>query len=109
MIHGKDEVLDSGFTRQQTEYALKKARFGHDISNMRNDPTGKKHYGWIIYKLERELGIRAIPLKEVRLLGLEFYSKNAVLFGHEVEGDKVLKVMMESGYMPDKPIRTKTM
>jgi hypothetical protein len=41
------------------------------------------------------------------LLGLEFYSKNAELFGDEVEGEEVLKVMIEKGYMPDKPIKTK--
>jgi hypothetical protein len=51
--------------------------------------------------------IRATPLREMMLLGLEFYSKNAELFGDEVEGEEVLKAMIEKGYMPDKPIKTK--
>jgi hypothetical protein len=52
--------------------------------------------------------MRAIPLREARMLALEYYSKNPELFKQDgVEGDKVLKVMMERGYMHDKPIRTK--
>ena len=95
-----------GFTRQQIEYALKKAQMGYDISNKENNQAGKKHYAWLIYKLQRELGIRAIPLWEVSMLGLDFYSKNVELSGDEVGGEKVFNTMIERGYVPDMPVKT---
>ena len=106
MAEDRNGIFNYGFTRQQTEYALKKAQMGYDISNKENNQAGKKHYAWLIYKLQRELGIRAIPLWEVRLLGLEFYSKNVEFFGDEVKGEKVLNTMIERGYMSDKPTKT---
>jgi hypothetical protein len=107
MIQDKSNLLDSGFTRQQTEYALKKARIGYDLSNKENNVEGKKYYAWIIYKLERELGIRVVPWGELAALALDFFGKNPKLFKNEVRGEEVLNVMIEKGYMPDKPIKTK--
>jgi hypothetical protein len=104
-LKDKNKVLDSGFTRDQTYYALKKARIGYDVSNRENNIEGKKYYAWLIYKRERELGMRAIPLRELKMLALDFYSKNVELFGDEIRGEKVLKVMMERVYMPDKPVK----
>jgi hypothetical protein len=110
MVKDKNNILDSGFTRQQTEIALKKAQIGYDLSNKENNVEGKKHYAWIIYKLQRELRIRATPFREVKMLALQFFTKNPELFKQdEIKGEKVLKVMMESGYMPDKPIKMKKM
>ena len=108
MAEDKKDIRDSGFTKHQTEYALKKAKMGYHLSYKENNVEGKKYYAWIIYKLQRELGILAIPLRELKMLALEFYRKNRELFNNEViEGEKVLKVMMERGYMPDRPIKTK--
>ena len=33
MLHDKNKILGSGFTRDQTHSALKKARTGYDLSN----------------------------------------------------------------------------
>jgi hypothetical protein len=49
-------------------------------------------------------------LPEVRMLVIQFLLKNPELFKQDGSGTKhseVLKFMMETGYMPDKPIRTK--
>jgi hypothetical protein len=78
------------------------------LSNKENNLQGKKYYAWIIYKLQRELGIRAIPLGEVKMLALQFYANNAQPFKSEVKGEEILKTMMERAYMPDKPIKTKS-
>jgi hypothetical protein len=107
MAEDKKDIRDSGFTKHQTEYALKKAKMGYHLSYKENNPQGKKYYAWMLYKLHRELGLRATPFKEVKLLALEFYRKNVELLGDEIRGEKVLKVMMERDYMPDKPIKTK--
>ena len=50
-----------------------------------------------------------IPLPEVKMLVTQFLLKNPGLFKQDggIKDAEVLKVMMESGYMPDKPIRTK--
>jgi hypothetical protein len=40
----------------------------------------KKHYACIMHKLERELGMRATPLGEVKMLALEYYRKHPELF-----------------------------
>ena len=61
MAQERNDILDSGFTRHQTEIALKKARIAYDISKKKNNLEGKKYYAWIIYKLERELGMRVPP------------------------------------------------
>jgi hypothetical protein len=108
MAEDKKDVFDSGFTRQQGYYALKKAKFGYHLSYKENNPQGKKYYAWILYKLHRELGIPLVPLPELRMLVIDFLLKNRGLFkeGGGVKNE-VLKVMIESGYMPDKPIRTK--
>jgi hypothetical protein len=42
MVHeenpkNKNNILDSGFTRYQTEYALKKGRIGYNLSNKENN------------------------------------------------------------------------
>jgi hypothetical protein len=59
--------------------------------------------------LHRELGIPLVPLPELRMLVIDFLLKNREQSEQNSGGIKrdVLKVMMESGYMPDKPIRTK--
>jgi hypothetical protein len=67
----------------------------------------------MIYKLHRELGIPLVPLPEEKMLVLEFLLKNPGLFKQQgsdgIKYAEVLKFMMESGYMPDKPIKTKKM
>jgi hypothetical protein len=109
MAEDKKDVFDSGFTRQQGYYALKKAKFGYHLSYKENNPQGKKYYAWIIYKLHRELEIPLIPLPELRMLFIQFLLKNPRLFKQDggIKHAEVLKVMMESGYMPDKPIKMK--
>jgi hypothetical protein len=61
--------------------------------------------------LHRELGIPLVPLPELRMLVIQFLLKNPGLFKQQdddgIKNAEVLKIMMESGYMPDKPIRTK--
>jgi hypothetical protein len=103
------DVFDSGFTRQQGYYALKKAKMGYHLSYKENNPQGKKYYAWILYKLYRELRIPLVPLPEVSMLVTQSLLKNPGLFKQDggIKDAEVLKVMMESGYMPDKPIRTK--
>jgi hypothetical protein len=97
-LKDKNNILDSGFTRNQTYYALKKAQIGYHLSNKENNLEGKEYYAWMIHKLERELGMHAIPFREVKMLALEFYGKNPELFKQdEVECEKVLKVMMKRG------------
>jgi hypothetical protein len=111
MADEKKDVLDSGFTRQQSYCALKKAKTGYRLSYMENNPQAKKYYAWILYKLHRELGIPLVPLPEVRMVVTQFLLKNPGLFKQQgsdaINGTQVLKYMMESGYMPDKPIRTR--
>jgi hypothetical protein len=111
MAEDNKDVVDSGFTRQQGYYALKKAKMGYHISYKENNPQGKKYYAWILYKLHRELGIPLVPLPEEKMLVLEFLLKNRGLFKQQgslgIKHAEVLKFMMESGYMPDKPIRIK--
>jgi len=98
MAQDQNDILDSELTRHQTEIALKKAWNGYELSNKENNLQGKKYYAWKIYKLQRELGVLATPFKELKMLALEFYRKNRELFNNEViEGEKVLKVMMETG------------
>ena len=41
MLPDKNKILDSGFTKEQTYYALKKAQIGYHM------------HAWIICKLER--------------------------------------------------------
>jgi hypothetical protein len=55
------------FSREQTYYALKKSRMGYDLSNKKNRPEGKNYYALLIYKLERELGIRTTSFIEVKM------------------------------------------
>jgi hypothetical protein len=109
MAEDKKDVFDSGFTRQQGYYALKKAKMGYHLSYKENNPQGKKYYAWILYKLYRELRIPLVPLPEVSMLVTQSLLKNPGLFKQDggIKDAEVLKVMMESGYMPDKPIRTK--
>ena len=66
MAEDKKDVFDSGFTREQGYYALKKAKMGYRLSYKENNPQGKKYYAWILYKLHRELGIPLVPLPELR-------------------------------------------
>jgi hypothetical protein len=60
--------------------------------------------------LHRELGIPLVPLPEEKMLVLELL-KNRGLFKQQdssgIKHAEVLKFMMETGYMPDKPIKTK--
>jgi hypothetical protein len=109
MAEDEKEVFDSGFTRQQGYCALKKAKMGYHLSYKENNPQGKKYYAWIIYKLHRELGIPLVPLPEVRMLVIDFLLKNRGQSEQQgsdgINGTEVLKCMMESGYMPDKPVR----
>jgi hypothetical protein len=110
MVEDNKDVLDSGFTRQQSYYALKKAKMGYHLSYKENNPQGKKYYAWILYKLHRELGIPLVPLPELRMLVIDFLLKNhgqSEQQGNSGIKREVLKVMIESGYMPDKPIKTK--
>jgi hypothetical protein len=83
---------------------------GYRLSYEENNPKGKKHCAWILYKLHRELGIHLLPLPELRMLVIALL-KNRGLFKQQGSGGikhaEVLKFMMESGYMPDKPSRTK--
>ena len=65
----------------------------------------------MLYKLHRELGIPLVPLPEEKMLVIQFLLKNPGLFKQQSSGGikhaEVLKYMMESGNMPDKPIKTK--
>jgi hypothetical protein len=106
MAEVRKDVFDSGFTRQQGYCALKKAKFGYHLAYKENNPQAKKYYAWILYKLHRELGIPLVPLPELRMLVIDFLLKNREQNRGGIKGE-VLKVMMESGYMPDKPTRTK--
>jgi hypothetical protein len=109
MTEDKEDVFDSGFTRRQGYYALKKAKMGYNLAYKENNPQGKKYYAWILYKLYRELGIPLLPLPELKMLVIDFLVKNpGLLKQQDSDGIKhggVLKVMIESGYMPDKPVR----
>jgi hypothetical protein len=111
MAEDKKDVFDSGFTRQQGYCALKKAKMGYHLSYKENNPQGKKYYAWILYKLHRELEIPLVPLPELRMVIIQFLLKNPGLFKQQgsdgIKHAEVLKFMMESGYMPDKPIKTK--
>src|SRR6187200_3046440 len=102
MAEDKKDVFDSGFTRQQGYYALKKAKMGYHLAYKENNPQGKKYYAWILYKLYRELGIPLLPLPELKMLVIDFLVKNPGLFKQQHSGGikhgGVLKVMMESGY-----------
>jgi hypothetical protein len=40
-LKDKNNILDSGFTRNQTYYALKKAQIGYHLSNKENNLEGK--------------------------------------------------------------------
>ena len=99
------------FTRQHGYYALKKAKMGYHLSYKENNPEGKTYYAWVFYKLHRELGIPLLPLPEVKTLVTQFLLKNRRLFKQQgsdaIKHAEVLKSMMESGYTPDKPIKTK--
>jgi hypothetical protein len=106
MVEHKNNILDSGFTRQQTEYALKKAWIGYDLSNKKNDIEGKKYYAWIIYKLQRELGMHTTPFREVKMLALKYYRNNPEI-KETLEGGKILKIMIERGYEVGKPYNKK--
>ena len=103
----------TGFTIQQGYYVLKKAKVGYHLAYKENNPQGKKYYAWILYKLYRELGIPLVHLPEEKMLVLEFLLKNRGLFKQQgsdgIKDAEVLKFMMETGYMPDKPIRTKNL
>ena len=105
MVQRENDIHDSGFNRYQTYSALKKARIGYDLSNKKNNLERKKYYAWLIYKLERELGMRTTPLKEVKMLALEYYSKNHELFKQEEKGEQILKTMIEKGYTCGQPYR----
>jgi hypothetical protein len=111
MAEDKKVILDLRFTRQQGYCALKKAKIGYHLSYKENNRQGKKYYAWILYKLHRELGIPLVPLPEEKMLVLEFLLKNRGLFKQQdssgIKHAEVLKFMMETGYMPDKPIKTK--
>ena len=84
---------------------------GYHLSYKENNPQGKKYYAWILYKLHRELGIPLVHLPEEKMLVIQFLLKNPGLFKQQGNGGikhaEVLKFMIESGYMADKPIRTK--
>jgi hypothetical protein len=111
MAEDKKVVLDPRFTRQQGYCALKKAKMGYHLSYKENNPQGKKYYAWILYKLHCELGIPLVPLPELNAVVTQFLLRNPGLFKQGNDGIKVpevLKFMMESGYTPDKPIKTKT-
>ena len=102
MAEDNKDVVDSRFTRQQGYYALKKAKMGYYLSYEENNPQGKKYYAWILYKLHCEPELNAVVT--------QFLLRNPGLFKQGNDGIKVpevLKFMMESGYMPDKPIKTK--
>ena len=109
MVEVKKDVFDSGFTKQQGYCALKKAKIGYHLAYKENNPQGKKYYAWILYKLHRELGIPLLPLPELRMIVLGFLLKNPGLFKQQrsdgIKHAEVLKFMIESGYMPDKPIK----
>jgi hypothetical protein len=111
MAENNKDVVDSGFTRQQGYYALKKAKMGYHLSYKENNPQGKKYYAWILYKLYRELGMPLLPLPEEKMLVIQLLLKNPGLFKQQgndgIKHVEVLKFIMESGYMPDKPIKTR--
>jgi hypothetical protein len=90
MAQDRKDILDSGLTRHQTEIELKKAWIGYDLSNKENNVEEKKYYACQIYKLERELGMRTKPLREVKMLALEYYKENPELLKEiEAMGDRV--------------------
>ena len=51
MAENKKDILDSGFTRQQSYYALKKPKMAYHLSYKENNTLGKKYYAWILYTL----------------------------------------------------------
>ena len=75
----ENDILDSGLTRHQTEIALKKARMAYEISKKKNMPVNKNYYALLIYKLEYELRLHTIPLRELKILALEYYRKHVEL------------------------------
>jgi hypothetical protein len=74
------DILDSGLTRHQTEIELKKAYREYELSKTKNWPANMKYYALLIYKFERELGKRTRPLREVKMLALEYYRKHRERF-----------------------------
>jgi hypothetical protein len=55
----------------------------------------KKHYACIIHKLERELGMRTKPLREAKMLALEYYGKHSELFKGITEDAMILYSVSE--------------
>ena len=111
MAEDMNDVFDSGFTREQRYCALKKAKLGYHLSYKENNPQAKKYYAWIIYKLYRELGIPLVPLPELSAVVTQFLLENPGLFKQQcnsgIKVPEVLKFMIKSGYVPDKPIKIK--
>ncbi len=59
--------------------------------------------------MHRELGIPLVPLPEEKMLVLELLKNRGLFKQQDSSGIKhaEVKFMMETGYMPDKPIKTK--
>jgi hypothetical protein len=89
MAQDKIDVFDSGLTRQQTQIELKKARREYDLSKRKNWPENMKYYALLIYKFERELGMRTRPLREAKMLALEYYRKYPERFKGITEDDMI--------------------
>jgi hypothetical protein len=90
MAQDRNDIVDSGLTRYQTEIALKKAWNGYELSNKKNSQAWKNYYACQIYKLERKLGMRTPPLREVKMLALEYYKEKPELLKEiEAPGERV--------------------
>jgi hypothetical protein len=89
MIQDPNDILDSGLTRHQTEIELKKAKMAYHISNKKNRPAGKNYYALLIFKFELELGMNTRPMREVKMLALEYYRKHRERFKGIREDDMI--------------------
>jgi hypothetical protein len=77
---------------------LKKAWMAYKMSESKNDLKGKQYYAGVIQNLEREQGKTVTQFHELKILALEYYSKNAEVFKDGVTGEEILKKMTENRY-----------
>jgi hypothetical protein len=89
MLQDPNDILDSGLTRHETEIELNKAHIEYELSKRKNWPANTKYYAFLIYKFERELGMRTTPLRELKMLTLEYYRKHSELFKGITEDEMI--------------------
>lgn len=92
-------VLESGYTRDQTYGALCKAWVAYIISDKNDDLDRKEYYAAVIQKLELELGMTVRSFPELNLMGLDFYIKNlkdTEKDDQDLTGEQVMELMRNS-------------